>query len=89
MFPVPIVHDNSPNEGCEVVIVGVTAVSGSGVAAVNGGIHDVSAEAVVMIEEEDFTSTVLETAFPEGVNTEGGVLSPATAEVGVVGMTKS
>lgn len=78
----PIVHDNDPNEGCEFVQVGLTAVSGTGSAVLNGGIHDVSAEAVVLIEEDDFTSAVRTTAPPEGLDAAGGGLSPATAEVG-------
>lgn len=78
---VPVVHDNTPNEGCETVTVGVTAVSGNGSAVVTGGIHDVAAQATVMIEEDDFTSAVLETGIPVGLETDGGGLSPATAEV--------
>lgn len=80
----PIVHDNDPDEGCEFVEVGVTAVSGTGSAVLDGGIHDVSAEAVVLIEEDDFTSAVRTAVPPEGLNAGGGGLSLATAEVGGV-----
>lgn len=78
--PLPIIHDNNPNEGCEAVTLAVTAVS-SGSAVADGGIHDVTTEAVVLIEEGDFTSAVLGTAPPEGLQVEVGGLSPATAEV--------
>ena len=81
MLPLPILHDNVPNEACEVVTIGITAVSGDGVAATDGGIYDVSAEAVVKIEEDDFVSAVRDTVWPEGLNAEEGGLSPATAEV--------
>lgn len=81
MLPLPILHDNVPNEGCEVVTLGVTAVSGGGVAVTDGGIYDVSAEAVVKIEEDDFVSAVREAVAPEGLSAEEGGLSPATAEV--------
>lgn len=76
----PVIHDNDPNEGCEAVTLAVAAVS-SGSAVADGGIHDVTTEAVVLIEENDFTSAVLGTALPEELPAEGGGLSPATAEV--------
>lgn len=83
VFSLPIVHDlNDPDEGCEVVVVGVTAVTGTGASIVSdGGIHDVSTEAVVRLEEDDFTSAVRETVEPEGLDVDGGGLSPAAAEV--------
>ncbi|CAM9750475.1 unnamed protein product, partial [Ectocarpus sp. 4 AP-2014] len=83
----PVVHDNDPDEGCEGVTIGVTAVSGTGSAVVNGGIHDVSAEAVVTIEEDDFTSAVRTTTLPTGLGVGGGQLSPATAEVVIADAT--
>lgn len=79
----PVLHDEDPNEGCESVTLGVTAVTGQGSAVLDGGIHDVSAEASVRIEETTFTSAVLETAPPEGLDAAGGGLSPATAQVGI------
>lgn len=83
MVPLDIVHDDRPNEGCEFVSVGVSSVSSGGSVVVNGGIHDVSAEAIVVIEESDFTSAVLSS---EDVDAGGGGgLSPTTAEVGCVG----
>lgn len=78
----PIVHDNDQDEGCESVTLGVAAVTGNGLAVVDGGIHDVSAEAAVRIEESDFTSAVLDTVPPEGMDVAAGGLSPATARVG-------
>lgn len=81
MLPLPIFHDNVPNEGCEIVTIGVTAVSGDGVAVADGGIYDVSAEAVVKIEEDDFVSAVRETVVPEGLSVDEGGLSPVAAEV--------
>lgn len=83
IIPFTVLSDNDPSEGCETVIVGIVNVSGNGSAAVNGGIHDVSAEAVITIEGEDFTSAVLQTTLP----TDVGGLSPATAEVGIVSST--
>ena len=88
ILPLPILHDNVPNEGCEVVTLGVTAVSGDGVAVTDGGIHDVSAEAVVKIEEVDFVSAVRETVLPEGLSAEEGGLSPASAEVSRTGFSR-
>lgn len=85
----PVVHDNIPNEGCQIVTVSVTAVSGTGSAAVDGGIHDVSADAVVMIEEDDFTSAVLETVPREILEPGSGELSPATAEVQCFALSKT
>lgn len=82
-MPLHIVHDDTPNEGCEFVSVGVSSVSSAGSVVANGGIHDVSAEAIVVIEESDFKSAILGT---EGVSPGGGGgLSPTTAEVGCVG----
>ena len=81
----PILQDQDPNEGCESVTLGVTAVTGEGSAVVDGGIHDVSAGASVRIDEITFTSAVLETAAPEGLDVAAGGLSPATAEVGTCG----
>lgn len=85
-MPVPIVHDDDPNEGCELVIVGVTNIAGNGVPVSVGGIHDASAESIIAIEEADFTSAVLETVLPVGLEVEGGGLSPATAEVRLGGI---
>ena len=77
-----MVHDNIPNEGCEFVTLSVSSVSVDGSAIVNGGIHDVSTEAVILIEESDFTSAVLETTLVDGTDAGGGELSPAAAKVG-------
>lgn len=82
MASLPITLDAIQDEGCESVTLGVTAVTGSGSAVVEGGIHDVSAEASVRIEENDFTSAVLDSVPPEGPVVAGGLLSPATARVG-------
>lgn len=79
----PVLPDDDANEGCEAVTLGVTAVTGQGSAVLDGGIHDVSADASVRIEETTFTSAVLETAPPEGLDAAGGGLSPATARVGI------
>lgn len=83
VFSLSVVHDpDEPDEGCEVVVVGVTAVTGTGASVVtDGGIHDVSTEAVVRLEEDDFTSAVRSTVDPDSVDVGGGGLSPATAEV--------
>lgn len=78
----PITLDTEQDEGCESVTVGVTAVTGTGSAVVDGGIHDVSAEASVRIEENSFTSAVLDFVPREGLDVAGGLLSPATARVG-------
>lgn len=78
----PIILDTDQDEGCESVTLGVTAVTSTGSAVVDGGIHDVSAEASVRIEENDFTSAVLDSVPPEGLDVAGGLLSPATARVG-------
>lgn len=86
MVPLHIVNDDEPNEGCEFVSVGVSSVSSFGSIVVNGGIHDVSAEAIVIIEESDFMSAILGT---EGVSPGGeGGLSPTTAEVSCVGKVR-
>lgn len=78
----PVILDTDQDEGCESVTLGVTAVTGTGSAVVDGGIHDVSAEASVRIEENDFSSAVLDSVPPEGLDVAGGLLSPATARVG-------
>lgn len=78
----PIILDANQDEGCESVTLGVTAVTGTGSAVVDGGIHDVSAEAAVRVEENDFTSAVLDSVPPAEPGVAAGLLSPAAARVG-------
>lgn len=83
LLSVPIVHDDDPDEGCEVLVLGVTDVTGiNGSAVVVGGIHDVSAQAIVAIDEVDFSSRVLETESRVDVGEVAGGLSPGTAKAG-------
>lgn len=77
-----LIHDSDPDEGCELLVLEVTNVSSAnGSVVVVGGIHDVSAAAVVAIEEVDFNGAVLETKLPVGVLDGAGGLSPIAAEV--------
>lgn len=81
-FLVPVIHDQEPDEGCETFMLAVADVVGRNVSAVvEAGIHGIGSKAVVAIEEEDFTSAVLETVLHEETEVGGGRLSPAFAKV--------
>lgn len=79
---VSVNQDNEPDEGCQALVLGVTNVTaGNGSTIVEAGINDVSSEAVVAIEEVDFSSAVLEAVLPEDGRDGAGGLSPASAKV--------